>query len=433
MCLKPVETVGIHRLVFTVILLLLAASPLPVLGECKSPEEALKEFAVQQSERQKQGKKLLTAQDLVERYCDKYKKQILEKQAASGGPFFPMRGRWDLVDKPSVALPLAIHEDEPFNEKILGVLEKMFPLSKEKDERFRIAALLYRYGRSAGRDYLFEELRRRDNPLAALVLALNQELEALDSIAKVFKSHTPKGELFYDLIKAFGRWGPESSDLLEEGLLTGRGSRGAYLDALAMSKHEVGDAVIERIKWMFEAGRRKKKTPVVEAAVLVWLRPNLTEPLEYLRGEAEKLPPPSGRWEFSLVWALSRIEPFLVKKSLIEIVESVVFSDKPIIAYHIHVLAAHNLIKIDPDVGGPLVVKMLRKMAQRRPLYKRKLYAVAQAIYDSGLQKSDEILNEIMGEGFAARIRKLRELRSLPEKLLPNSSREFVREWYLLE
>lgn len=411
---------------FTIIWILVVLSYL-ALGANKTKEEAFAEFTRLQEERMRQGKEPLTLLDLINMYSDDDQKEILRETVKDNRIYFEIKGRWDLIDDPSTALGWALHEKEPFNKKVLDVLQSTFSLSEDRSERLQIAVLLYRYDNNTGRNYLLNELLERHDAEVAIVLASNRDQEALAGIREVFESSIPSSELIYVL----GRWGSEASPLLSEGLLASRGSPVDYVRALTMAAHRVDSATMERIRRMYEDGRGVTK--VGAAAALIRLDPSSREPLEYLLNVLEKEGTHFESEKLFAAWGLSQVGSPEAEEPFRRIVESYASNKEPVYVMPIHVEAARVLAQMEAEEGKLLVVKMLRKMVKEGITDERDIYAIAQAIHDSGLPNSDEILNELMGDEFVAKVQRVRELRALPTRLLPVSSRAFVGTSYWVE
>jgi hypothetical protein len=274
---------------------------------------------------------------------------------------------------------------------------------------------------------LLNESLTKGNPDAAIILALNRERRALAGVRKVFEGSTPSSELIY----ALGRWGSEASPLLREGFLTSRGSPIDYVRALTMAEHQVDRATIERVKRMYESGQGVSK--VDAAGALVRLQPSNREPLEFLSSELENWPTLPESELVSIINALSRDASLRTKELFTRIVEGYASVQQPTYVRPTHLEAALALLNMGEEKEKLLGVRLLRKMVSERLSDARDVHMIAQAVYDSGLPKSDAIVNDLMGDGFTARVRRMRELRGLPVKYLPVFSQAFVARLYWVE
>lgn len=94
--------------------------------------------------------------------------------------------------------------EEPFSEEVLERLLRLFLETQNPGDRLRMAALLHRYGRAPGTEYLLEVGRGdSDGVNAALaILALSKTPEALESVVRWIE----RGELGVEFLSAVGEW-----------------------------------------------------------------------------------------------------------------------------------------------------------------------------------------------------------------------------------
>jgi hypothetical protein len=130
---------------------------------------------------------------------------------------------WSLVNDPAQALELAYKLPEPWSPWVLDALERAMTGFRQKNlpmSEARTAALLYRYGRSSGRQVLLKNLSLKiDNErtlvlsmTAALIFALNREpqmagpvIQAVQRMASSnMEEYSPAESL--ELPRALGDW-----------------------------------------------------------------------------------------------------------------------------------------------------------------------------------------------------------------------------------
>ncbi len=395
-----------------------------------TPEESLemwKKFAEMQRQRQEHGEPLLSFVDFIEIFHNEdQKRESLTKQAMVGAPWLKIAGRWSLIDAPEVGLPWAMVEDEPISPEVLDVLSRLFPFSKDETTKLGIATLLYRYRVPAGREYLLQVFREEPTADVALILALNRESEALEGIATLFRSEKPSEELIY----ALGRWGPETTFLLKEDLLFGRGSRGTYVRALVMAEHEPSDELIGRLQGIFES--RDLSTKITVAAALLRLRPGAEELKQFLLGRVY-------RWEDDklLLFRLSEsvratgiagAEEYL-RAIIVKRLEggSGVYFDEDCFS------AVRALANYGREEDLELLRRVLERHLDSRDPNQQQISAIAEQIYAAGSEDGRALLLEVMGPEYVANLVVLRSLRRLPAKWLPVRSRAAVPRNYWID
>ena len=226
-----------------------------------STERTFKAFADQQQERIKRGERPLTLLDLVNTYPLNQKSVMIRKLAESQGPFFPIEGRWNLIDDASVALAWAVHEPEPFEHAVLDVLAALLLQSKNQNEQKWMAALLYRYDQPVGRKHLLSAALGQGDVEATTILALNQDSEVWPAIKTIFVKGNPSNDLIY----ALGHWdAPEATELLSQRFLTYGARSLNELLALSMLKRTVSSNLLKRIEEVWKIQGNK---PYIQAAI----------------------------------------------------------------------------------------------------------------------------------------------------------------------
>lgn len=422
----------ITRTVFLSFLLPLLVASLAYGGEL-SREEAWKEFRRLNQERSAQGKPPLTFRDLTDLWSDAEKKRYMQKVARDSGFFLDIKKRWELIDDPTTALGWSYKELEPFPQGLLDTLERTLPLSTDSEEKVRIAALLYRYGRGLGREVLLQELPGPEGPTAASVFAQNRDPEARPPLMELFETEVLAKEEREELIYALGRWAPETTALLSKGFLARRGSPAAYVQTFCAAPHQVDEATLQRLQQLYTKANGSWKADL--AKTLYHVSPKYREPLAYLITQAKQWSDLPEMERSSVLKALADIDLPQTRQPLKPMVRGMVeefladpeawYTEWPVMN------AALVLLEVGENKDKQLVIEMLRRRAEReRPPYSRTVSVLLRAIAESELPQAEEALQAIVGDKVLSllhRFQETQELRPLPAHLLPEPSRNFVR------
>lgn len=410
-----------------VLLLCSCASETPGSPATGRPrEEVLKELQSLQEQRVKNGQPPLTLLDLCNMYDEEGKRGCLQP-ALRTGVFLPVEGRWDLIDTPEQALAWALHEDEPLSDQVLTVLERTFPECETPEQCFGMAALLYRYRRDSGRRYLQQELREKDSEEAALILALNEEKDSFAEIAVTFLKTKSKSNA---LAFALAEFGPETGYLFERRIL--QGEELWYAHPLVRSgKKSVDPIIVSKSRDAYHKPQIPTLWGIEYGTVYALLNPADVEMKESVWADVEAATKDGvlGVPEY-VMEELARLDRDRAGKTFLRLTETwhSQKQSRPDWLYY-QVCAAVWLVRADPRQGVPLAVEALRKMLEDK-IADREVFAIAQAIYDTGLPKRETLLDEIMGKGWVAKLQALRRLRPLPRSYLPLSSQPFLpRSW----
>jgi hypothetical protein len=442
--------------VLLIVVTLMAGLPSLASGGTLSRKEAGIEYQKMIRERYLQGKPLPRFEEMIDLLSEEARKDLILESLKSGMlPPLPLPERWDYVQDPTTALRQADYDFEPLPPIAVKALERVFPLATDPGERLRLGALLYRYGREMGRQYLIQEVRDHRNEEAAIILAWNQDDTAWPDLQTFFVNNPrPSDELLYGL----GRWAPKTSLVLSAGYL--RAERGALQDyerAFALGKHKVERTVLERLQQRYDKGGREHSGKTITASTLLWLQPNHQAALTYLTERA-------ATWR-----SLSEIEQSL----LFNTIQSVSVPQLSILRQQVATtLVEQYLAQSDPrgidqslsgasrnavlelvanggkkgqDLGLATLYKMVGKKESPteartlQPASLSSIYAVAEALIDSGVPDIERTINTLLAKEaealeslllfnreFTATLRAIRKLRELPTRYTPVFSREFV-------
>ncbi len=392
----------------------------------RTKEEAFEKFAERQAERLRNNKPPLTIIDLIDMYSLEDKKAIIRQTVERGGMFLPIRGRWGLIADASTALPWAYHEQEPFDERVLDVLGRVFKEAHDPEVRFRLAALLYRYRSNLGEDHLVEQLQQAETERAALILAMNREPRALTGLKRMYAVKAPSSAV----IEALGGWAPETSILLGTCLREGRGSTVDLLRALTYPGHRGDRDTLAQIERMFL--RSDGVTKVAAAGALARLRSDAGHrPIAYLIKKMEK-DERSDSMRFFVVRALSHVSsPEAVRPLFRKLVQGFTRRDDVVGVAPAEVEAALHLARNGVGDDHVLVVQMLGKMKREGVVSERDIHALAVALLECDLNDTKRTVRAVVGpivEKFRDATRKLKKL---PPGLLPLASRSSVGPSYM--
>jgi hypothetical protein len=150
-------------------------------------------------------KKLKQEQEEGERFWRNYFESLSpeeQKHLCNEGIGFDLFPEcWQLVDDPQALRRLLDGAYwEPLPTPLLDALERLFSKLPPED-RFQAGALLYRYGRPLGREYLARQLREHLDGRAAIIFAMNRDGEMLPDILKALRTRDSA-----PIAEALGPW-----------------------------------------------------------------------------------------------------------------------------------------------------------------------------------------------------------------------------------
>ena len=391
------------------------------------PDPTLAEFARIQKERQARGEPLMTLMDLIDMYGEEKKRKLVNGLPRTGGPLFRIRGRWGLIDDPSVALPWALSEDEPLSAEVLEVLRKTFPKSADPEVSVGLAVLLYRYGEPGSLPHILEYFRDNPEKNIALLLAMNQVESALSGIREVFRNHRNDRDFIY----AMGSWEEAADDLLNEGYLQSLGARGYYMWAFGMAKHRLESGVLAHLRAVY---LRQHGSTKIEVGAAMYQGGSSPEGLqeymtERLAGWRELK---DGEANF-LTQNLLRVPVAGAEHYLLEVARD--FSENPEVrrASRFHLAAARSLAKLQGEESAGPLGEMLRKMLANRDGNECNIELLSQVIASGTAPVMTKTLVDIGGEEFAQRAKAMSALRRVPAEFLPKWSKECAAPSYWIE
>lgn len=406
-------------------------------------ERLNKEFERLNKERRQQSLPQLDINDFFDIRGDDWKKKLLKELAGLGMGFDPARliefdlvpERWDLIDDPTTAVTWALGEWEPLPAKAVEVLEATFPDSTEEAEQFRIAALLYRYGRESGQKYLLAAARENGNADAVEILALNQEPEVWPALKARFDA-TPEPD--FKLLRLLGLWAPEATELLSEGFRASRGSPPDYGYVLTLADHEVDAAMLKWVQQVFR--ERKERWKAFYAGTLIHLDPANPEPREYLIQRAQAWPTLSSTERSYVLKALvegknaqATVALRLMARGMIN--EHLTGDNLQYVSSWSLINAALLLLEVGTPRDHELVMKLapyvFPPLTTESPRYSSTDYILMQAILNSNLPEAEKRLATLIKHPelipYIKQQQKTQQLRRLPKAFLPTFTQNFVR------
>lgn len=360
---------------------------------------------------------------------DNQKKELIRKNAKYGQGFLKFNGRWELIDEigePDIALAWAMWEKEPLHSKIIDVLEKVFPKAADDKVRFQIALLLYRYKREPGRDFLIKLLREEGIHLVAVILAENNEREALEDLLKHFENvefKDFKKKISKRFIWNLGRFGFKADKVLEKGFLR-RSQRSDYLVAYCLGEHSIKEFAKKSLNALSIDMTASRSTRQLAAAALLNFNPNNTTAKKHILESIISSQDYLGFKWFPVLQVIARhkIELNRVSRDFEEIIRSKLeiagsYSDEFITDL------IRFLLKIGHKNSSSLALEFLEKFWKDNRFNPNYKIAIALALVASNdNQEIDRRLNALFGKGTAQAYRNISMLNSIPSELLPKIS-----------
>jgi hypothetical protein len=319
--------------------------------------------------------------------------------------------------------------DEPISVANIDALERAFPKIQKPDNRLQAAAVLYRYGRDAGRAYLLQHLNKYEDSTSATILAKNQEQDYLSKVLEVFsKQEEPDAEL----VRALTEWNqPEVTDAILKKYV--KNPQNGLL-ALSLARLNVKEAV-PQMKQEYS----KSTTPIGQkkflAAALVKLGADKNGGL--LSGLFRDLSPEQSASPLkatvinALEWtADTRVVPYLQaiirqyisarelprdthsgKNSPDQIETEVRFPQEMIVTR-----AALTLISLQDHSSAKLLSQLLIKLKSAPQVYDYK-GEIAKELLDSNYPGMEPVIEELMGKAWVTQHKTLKTLKPIPTRL----------------
>jgi hypothetical protein len=406
------------------------------------PINAVANEIIDQKRALKELREIQKSDNIVEYYDSlRYdrKKEFADKIAQKFSSCFPLKDRWDFVETPLVALNCASRvEHEPLNDKVLNILEDMLVQSGEPDVKLKIAALLYRTHRESGRLYLLNRLDQQGNEDAALILALNQDMDALQGISKMLKKKTPKRVMILTL----GRWGEAVSSILEKLFLADTARYPIdYVQAFTLGYHRLSEEGTARIKQIYDTEWKKDYGKIwINAAVYhLW---GDKKALSFLTERFDKLAPDDyykGRSVLIRVLHNFRYKDYPPKKPLYEgLIDYYIHDEKASAPQFVLWDISQNLLEIGDLDDAKLVLAMLKKEMVRQYsnrsqrgnfLYKlnQNERLTAKALIDSGHTEIEAELIKMTSKKYVNTLKGIAGLRQLPQEFMPERSKNLSK------
>ncbi|MGH7884162.1 MAG: hypothetical protein ACRENO_00545 [Thermodesulfobacteriota bacterium] len=372
------------------------------------------------------NQKTSTVKD-IEAMPEHKKLELIKKVVQDDLPWHPkFDGRWNLIeelDNPKIALDWALHEYEPFDDQILFVLERTLSLSDEKEEKFKIAALLYRYGSNLGKEYLLDQLKEL-NEDAALILASNQEKKSIDGLIKIINS----GNYSKELVEALSLFGEKTTNFINSQITSNDKNKSDFIRALSFSSQKILPETEIYLDKKFDKYENDNSRIIVASAFKNSKNVNTNKYDEYLKSKLK---------------TFDSIKSYSAKIALIKAYENtsdpaaIDISKKIINGYietntttnldELHFSALNYLLNINNkniELAKTVLIRRQEKSINSDP--EKIDYELVDLIYNSGISNSEILIEEVMGKKYLEGFLTSKKLNDLPAKYLPSYTQSFI-------
>jgi len=127
------------------------------------------------------------------------------RTAVESGVYVDVNDLFEIVREPELHLKY-LNRSEPFTAQFLEVVSQALAKGVTSPEvQLRAAALLYRHGRTEGREFLIKELKARENPVVAELFALNHEDDVLHEVVRIFENSSHPSDEFVEALAGWPR------------------------------------------------------------------------------------------------------------------------------------------------------------------------------------------------------------------------------------
>ncbi|MGH7884161.1 MAG: hypothetical protein ACRENO_00540, partial [Thermodesulfobacteriota bacterium] len=368
---------------------------------------------------------------IIEKSSKQKKIDYLKKFASHEvGAYVAFDGRWDLIEElnnPKIALAWALIEIEPIDNRVLNILESSLDISKDPQERFKIAALVYRYGSNLGEDFLLSELNE-GNKDAALILLKNNEDSATQGLINYIKNGSYDAEILRTLGSIKNK---EMNDFLNNNLLDNFEKIRPRLDtmsAIRRGKQKLDTATEQKLNNFFKDEDVNGLKIETAATLLAASDYKNSEYSSFLLEKMKDYYSYSSSVDRGLLFIassnLNSPQSFeLSKKILNEYIQKegfVGFDD-------FEQISLNNLLKNDSQ-NIDLIEKAVKKRAEwvvSNPPNKID-YKLVETLYDSGSPNAEILIEENYGRKYLEGFLTTKALNELPFEYLPVRTKDFI-------
>jgi len=353
-------------------------------------------------------------------------KKIIKRCAKIGLCLIDISDYWYLIDDINTAYHASLSEDEPFNKYVIDIFDNQFGQINDENKKFHVAAILYRYGRDNGEEFLLKSLNDcepKDAKCKNIIMffILNKEQDQFQTIDEYMSSHDNISELIFLL----GSWGRDSTTyLLSRFASSPRYHLLDYVKAFSLSSHKVDDASYSRIENLFH-NIQNRSIQMIIAGALYKLNSENKISSEFLDNQILDYDSLNYSDKDSLLSTLKRVNYKRGEDLAIRILEEYNNKEDSKSIGRIEINAAILLSGLYTEKGNKAFYNFIRKTNEKNVPIKK-----IASFYRIMLSKNPESRTElikIIGEQEVNNIEGFNKLKLLTKKYLPFETRKYYQ------
>jgi hypothetical protein len=353
-------------------------------------------------------------------------KQTVETQAQRG-IVASVTNVWEILTNAQLIATCAKESKEPLRADLLDALAATFAELPEGEQKFQAAAILYRYSKPVGREYLVSKLTDETNYWAAVILAMNREVEVASQIALTCVKEAQQNTA-YDLIGILGQW---KLSVTTQALLDSFQLNPQNADyAVALAKAGATQAV-PQIQQLYDELPVDDPDRLACKGALAQLGANgeqhVSELIQLLSGDETTF---EGITKGDVIKALGIAATTSAIDQLASIVANFV-NNRPqpgtnmMKSVDMAVVAALALAEANPSGAVQPLTNLLRSLAAEHPNYtpwRQNRLDIANALLQVAGIGAETVLREQMGEQWWQHVLATKDLKRLPKHLWPGQN-----------